>query len=559
MERVLAAFRSADRKQSGLIKPETMAKMFQKICPGLPQDQVEAMIATVVTNQDGMIDYEEFIAWVYSDAGPDDETTQATDKGKTLAEENAELKQENTELKFQLAKVHPTTDGTTKHSTVDKYIYPESFQEIVESGAVRFLRGRFLVDLYKSGGRIERRQDMPDHAFWSAAEIMKMFNLDRKLLQCEYNGGQDFTVRLDRTMWSRVRARYMIVVLSYRWTQKEHPDASRHHLSTLVKFLTLYLDWVDSELGIKDVAVFWDFPSLLQRDRTPEEDQLFYKGLSSMNIIYGHNLSTVVMQTSQPAGSQDLDYLSSGWCRFERSVGCLSKGGLRFLDIGLLATQSYSSFKPAFHAMRRATKRPLPILPERMSQELNKTKFTNGKTDQGKVESMYADIATAVFSETRDTLDFGNIRFTAEDVETLAEVLPHFVQAQTIMLWGTQLGEDAAGVLGPALKKMPALKSLTIDCNIFGPNTGRLIAGALPPKLHVIFCNEGGVFGKVMAEEDFDAFIDALVSWVAQDSGPVRLDLRAVCSDTHYQALEQAWEKAGKDPAELVVWCDDDD
>jgi len=461
--------------------------------------------------------------------------------------------------KTKAAKVRPATDSTTKHNTVETYMYPEGFQESVESGAVRFLHGRFLVDLYRSGGRIERRQEMPDQAFWSAAEIMDMLNMDRDLLQCQYNGDQDVnTILLDKTRWSQVRSRYMVVVLSYRWTQQAHPDESRHHLSVLVKFLTLYLDWVRKVLGIHDVAVFWDFPSLLQKPRTPEQDQLFYKGLDSANIIYGHEFSTVVMQTSQPAGSQGLDYSSSGWCRFERSVGCLNKGSLRFWDIGMLATQNFASYEDAFHTIRRATARPVPILPERMPQELCQTRFTNGKTDQGKVEIMYADIATSVFLGAR-MLAFENRRFSAEDVEKLAEVLPRFVQVQNITLWGTQLGEDAARVLGPALWKMPALKSLTIDCNIFGPNTGTLIAEALPPKLRMTFCNGQGIFGEVMAKGDFDAFIKALISWVAQDLGPVSLDLlpgNNFLSGSQYQALKQAWEKVGNDPAELVVEYD---
>ena len=41
----------------------------------------------------------------------------------------------------------------------------------VESGAVAPLRGSWLLRLYEQGGRLQRRQDLPAEAFWSAAEL----------------------------------------------------------------------------------------------------------------------------------------------------------------------------------------------------------------------------------------------------------------------------------------------------------------------------------------------------------------------------------------------------
>ena len=33
------------------------------------------------------------------------------------------------------------------------------------------LRGSGLLELYEQGGRLQRRQDLPPEAFWSAAEL----------------------------------------------------------------------------------------------------------------------------------------------------------------------------------------------------------------------------------------------------------------------------------------------------------------------------------------------------------------------------------------------------
>ena len=44
----------------------------------------------------------------------------------------------------------------------------------VESGAIAPLRGRFIVALLARGGRLERRQDLPPDAFFSAAELRRL-------------------------------------------------------------------------------------------------------------------------------------------------------------------------------------------------------------------------------------------------------------------------------------------------------------------------------------------------------------------------------------------------
>ena len=51
---------------------------------------------------------------------------------------------------------------------------PEALLESVESGAIAPLRGSWLVALHGRGGTLQRRQDLPPEAFFSAAELRKL-------------------------------------------------------------------------------------------------------------------------------------------------------------------------------------------------------------------------------------------------------------------------------------------------------------------------------------------------------------------------------------------------
>merc|ERR1712185_466851 len=70
-----------------------------------------------------------------------------------------------------------------------------------------------------------------------------------------------------------------------------------------------------------DFALFWDFASLYQRERTADEEALFLPGLQASNVWYGHQLSVCWMQTELPAGFAErmremglaVSYIGSGW------------------------------------------------------------------------------------------------------------------------------------------------------------------------------------------------------------------------------------------------------
>ena len=55
-----------------------------------------------------------------------------------------------------------------------KYFTVDALLESVEIGAIAPLRGRWLFDLHRRGGRLVRRQELPAEAFWTAAELREV-------------------------------------------------------------------------------------------------------------------------------------------------------------------------------------------------------------------------------------------------------------------------------------------------------------------------------------------------------------------------------------------------
>jgi hypothetical protein len=181
---------------------------------------------------------------------------------------------------------HAQTDaGDSK-----KYTGPEALLESVASGAIAPLKGTWVVALHRRGGRLQRRQDLPPEAHWSAAELR---DLTTKL-------GDDFGV--------------LFVALSYRWLTKDHPDPEAFHLRIVAEVAALYLNMTgrgeyESQLtaafqsrglGPPDFALFWDFAALNQKPRTEAEEPLFLPGLRASNIWYGHARSVCWMQSELP-------------------------------------------------------------------------------------------------------------------------------------------------------------------------------------------------------------------------------------------------------------------
>ena len=225
------------------------------------------------------------------------------------------------------------------------YSSKEHLEAHLREKDVKLLRGDFVVGLWKSGGRFERRQQLPEEAYFTGS-----------LLNVE------------------------VICISYAWLAPEHPDASRHHLGILAPLIEVF-----EQGGTKPTAIFLDYCSLYQHPRTDAETLKFKASLPAMNHLYGHQYTTLWVQSRMPVGHQRT-LSDSGWCFFESAVAALGKRHHRHIDLGLLQVEVVRDYKAEVIDLCKAQRQP-PLIPERFNEELRKRKFTNS-ADHASVEKL---------------------------------------------------------------------------------------------------------------------------------------------------------------------------
>ena len=167
---------------------------------------------------------------------------------------------------------------------------------LLADGTIRLIRVSWLL-AQSPGWVIMRRQDLPEAAFVPIQEAVKMLRERR------------------------------VGVLSYRWLSAAHPDPEGLHLSAMRTFLNQPRDGSAARVA----ALFWDFMSCHQKERTEEEAQSFRRALKVMTCLYA-SPNTLVLQHKRLPGPADTsytplavtfpedpqgiaDYDHSGWCR----------------------------------------------------------------------------------------------------------------------------------------------------------------------------------------------------------------------------------------------------
>ena len=194
-------------------------------------------------------------------------------------------------------------------SAGNAYTTAEGLVPAVQSGALAPLRSSCLKHLVKSGEALQKRQDLPEAAFWDVAEFKRL-------------------TELVVPFWS-------IFALSYRWLTAKHPDPDSFHLSKVVAFLEMHKAMVDQEeVNADDCAVFWDFGSLFQPERTDDQKVLFREGLRASNVWYGSTFTTVLIQPHLPPRFTATPYTQSGWCFVEATISSVIKSSFTRFDIG---------------------------------------------------------------------------------------------------------------------------------------------------------------------------------------------------------------------------------
>merc|ERR1719383_1194695 len=87
---------------------------------------------------------------------------------------------------------------------------------------------------------------------------------------------------------------------------------------------------------LDETALFWDFGSLYQKPRSPDEEVMFEEGLKNSNVWYGHTKNTVLIQSHLPPGFTGPAYDQSGWCFVESAISSVIKSPWNRYDLGKL-------------------------------------------------------------------------------------------------------------------------------------------------------------------------------------------------------------------------------
>ena len=147
---------------------------------------------------------------------------------------------------------------------------------------VALIDARYIVELWKRGGKILRRQDLPKEAFIDLETVKRL------------PPGNGLCLR--------------VIAVSHPWQQPDHPDPKEVNLTLLAKVLERFI--ADGYCGNGEkaytYACFFDFMSCFQKGpdgkRTDKEMALFGKALSNMMVWYGHPWTLTFKLTRLPKG-----------------------------------------------------------------------------------------------------------------------------------------------------------------------------------------------------------------------------------------------------------------
>jgi len=203
---------------------------------------------------------------------------------------------------------------------------------------------------------------------------------------------------------------------------------------------------------------------------------------------YGHAETTMWKQPDLPDGFGERmlqlglaqTYDGSGWCFVESSVSAGVKRSDRRLDLGLrnklALSTAYSgeAWNPEYRLdLVCAARRPPPMAPEGIVEELRGKKFTSN-ADVEVVAGLYRSYFEGIRS-TATRLQFAGLRWGDAEVVQLAAVLPQFTRVTRLDLMDNEIGPTGARALAPRVAHGP-LRTLNLLCNRLDVKSATLLA-----------------------------------------------------------------------------------
>ena len=342
-------------------------------------------------------------------------------------------------------------------SAGNAYTTAEGLVPAVQSGALAPLRSSYLKRLVESGEALQKRQDLPEAAFWDVAAFKRLRELEQPMSS--------------------------IFALSYRWLMAEHPDPDSFHLSKVVAFLEVHKAFM-KKVGIyvdDDCAVFWDFGSLFQPERTPDQKALFREGLRASNVWYGSAFTTVLIQSHLPPGFTATPYSQSGWCFVEATISSVIKDSATRFDMGALELDGAGNLVMDVETVmgRCNGRRCVPLRPDVVRHLLyNEKKFT---TDADK--AVVADLYERFFNDVAGSctsLCFIGLGWTDKGIRDLAGSLRLFEKLEKLNLQKNEIGDEGAVALADALKDLNHLNFVNLWWNKIGLVGAAALRDVLP-------------------------------------------------------------------------------
>ncbi|EOD35054.1 hypothetical protein EMIHUDRAFT_110912 [Emiliania huxleyi CCMP1516] len=408
-----------------------------------------------------------------------------------------------------------TNDGARYREHDSVWAALEGDGDKVRPGDVKLISLNWLMALAERGDVLPRRQDLPEEAFLSSAQLRRIEQgarrgfdladleeaLERNIKEPSLSSWLGFSASLFFGRKRNPDGLLPIISVSYCWLEAAHPDREGRQLQLLSRKLRgLYggrgLLGACREYGFSDMGVFLDWSSGYQKDpalfaerrayeasRSAAEKAAFDRMLdNTMDLWYAHASITVVLLTQLPdelpAGfDRSRTYDARGWTTFER---CSAELGAKPASLG------FAKWKLVIDVASDdgGAQRRLPATPERMAKLLAACRFTNG-ADSATVQALYEKTAKTVLG-TVEKLYYIGLPLVRGDAWTspalLAEALNHCESLRTLALAGNRLDDEGMAELAAGLedRALPALEFLILPANRFGARGVGALCGAFP-------------------------------------------------------------------------------
>jgi len=335
---------------------------------------------------------------------------------------------------------------------------------------VALIRADFLVEFATTSASCPARQDLPEEAFVTLQEL------------------QAATHAMSPGLHG---AGLPILVLSYPWLTKTHPDPFGAHLKRIAELLKTYVRPGDTW------GVFWDFMSMYQHPdeskeiyRSPEKERLFQTGIEGMSLFYTHPQTTVLRVTSfpddfpqaydLPEGYEPAMYDKRGWCFTEQCWSTLTKPASMSLDVGAWSGR-FDYLTGAITETKKMGRRPPPLTPDGFERAISGKIFGNGKEDRPTLIRLYAKSFEATFLRVRE-LEYDGLQWDDRDVQMLVSVLRYkggLPCLTKLSLRRNHITDVGAGVLAKITGELPCIGELDLSYNRIGARGMKAVHGMM--------------------------------------------------------------------------------